>query len=389
MSVALITDSLQLEKLCNRIADAPRVALDTEFHNERSYAARLMVIQLAFDDGVVIVDPLVLRDVRPLAEALARSTLVGHALSSDLKIFADRFGIIPSQVFDTQVAAAFCGFGMAVSLVELVRNITGVRLKKSQTVSDWSSRPFSDGQVEYLVEDVAHLLQLHTRLSQRLDELGRYQWALEECHSLTQIERYRLDPARLYLRIPGANRMNRRELGILCELAMFRDAMARERDIPLKYVIPDDVLAGLVVLRPRRVEDLQQLRRLDAGVRKSLGAGILEAVERGERVAENELPEKPARPLGNQREGLVAVMNVVVTAVAGANGIPSALLAPRSALERVARELPPTREEFDASLALSSWRLQLIGDPLWRLLSGRSTLSIDGYGAGSPRISYS
>jgi len=81
-----------------------RVALDTEFHTERTYAPRLMVVQLAFDDGAVIVDPLAVRDLRPLLEALGDVTVVGHALSSDLKIFADRFDIVPPNVCDTQVA---------------------------------------------------------------------------------------------------------------------------------------------------------------------------------------------------------------------------------------------------------------------------------------------
>ncbi len=387
MNVTLVNAPAEFERLCNRIRNATRVGLDTEFHNEKSYSARLMVIQLAFDDGVAIVDPLTLRDLRPLAETLVGRTVVGHALSSDLKIFADRFDEVPSLIFDTQIAAAFCGYGMAVSLVELVRRITGVHLKKSQTVSDWSFRPLSERQLEYLTDDVAHLLELHTRLESSLAAAGRDEWAREECRSLAAMQRYRPDPARLYLRIPGANRMNRRELGILNELATLRDTIARERDVPLKYVIPDDVLAGLVALHPREAQDFQALRRLDAGIKKALGPRILEAVRRGERLAEEELPPKPARPLANQRDGLVSMMNVAVAAVAAGHDLPAALVAPRPALERIARELPKTREEFDDTLGVSAWRLQLIGDALWRLLCGQSSLRIDGYGAGSPRIS--
>lgn len=388
MNVVLVNAPADLERLCNRISDTPRVGLDTEFHNEKSYSARLMVIQLAFDDGVAIVDPLALRDLRPLAEALIGRAVVGHALSSDLKIFADRFESVPALIFDTQVGAAFCGYGMAVSLVELVRRITGVQLKKSQTVSDWSSRPLTDRQVEYLTDDVAHLLELHTRLKQTLVAAGRYEWALEECQSLSRVDRYRVDPTRLYLRIPGANRMNRRELGILSELASLRDSIARERDVPVKYVIPDDVLAGIVALRPHEAQDLQALRRLDAGIKKALAPRILQAVRRGENLGENELPQKPPNPLANQRDGLVAMMNVAVAAVAARHDLPAALLAPRPALERIARELPKTREDFNQTLGISAWRLHLVGDALWRLLCGESSLCIDGYSAGSPRISF-
>lgn len=382
----MITTPPALAALCERVEKADRVGLDTEFHNERSYAARLMVVQLAFSDGFAIVDPLALSDLAPLAQALCKTTVVGHALTSDLKIFADRFGVVPDDVFDCQAAAAFLGYGMSVSLADLVRDLCGVRLKKSQTVSDWSLRPFSEKQLEYLVDDVAHLLDMHDTLATRLNEKGRLEWALEECRSLTGIERYQSDERRMVARIPGANRMNRRELGILCELVQLRDRLARERDLPLKYIVPDDVLGGLATLRPHRVEDLAQLRRLDAGTRRGLGPQLLEAIRRGEEIPEDELPSKFARPLGNARETLVSLMSVVVGEIARENDLPSSLLAPRAVLERLAREVPPQREGFERALDLSPWRTGLIADSLWRLLSGESGMRIEGYATGEPRI---
>ena len=169
----IVSDRDALAELCKRVSEAPRVALDTEFHAERTYSPRLMVVQIAFDDGTAIVDALALGDLRDLVLALTHTTVVGHALSADLKIFADRFGLVPPRVFDTQVAAAFLGYGMQISLADLVRSVCDVRLAKSQTVSDWSSRPFSQQQVEYLVGDVAHLLALYDALRPRLEEKGR------------------------------------------------------------------------------------------------------------------------------------------------------------------------------------------------------------------------
>jgi ribonuclease D len=383
----MVATPAQLRELCDRIRAAGRVGIDTEFHNERSYTARLMVIQLAFEDGAVIVDPLAIGDLSPLAQALCETTIVGHALTSDLKIFADKWDIVPPGIFDCQVAAAFLGYGMAISLADLVRDLCGLRLKKSQTVSDWSARPFSERQLEYLVDDVAHLLEMHEKLSERLREKGRYDWAIEECRLLADVERYRSEERRMYSRIPGANRMNRRELGVLSEVVKLRDRIARERDLPVKYVMPDDVVGGLATVRPKALDDLAQLRRLDAGTRRSLGSQILEAVRRGEAIPEAELPAKFARPLGNARETLVALMSVLVGELAQENELPASLLAPRASLERVAREVPKTREEFEEVLGLSHWRMQLVAEPLWRLLSGESSLRIEGYSGGDPRIS--
>ena len=194
-----------------------------------------MVVQLAFDDGAAIVDPLAVPDLRPLLEALAETTVVGHALSSDLKIFADRFDEVPTAVFDTQVAAAFLGFGMQISLADLVRELEGVRLAKSQTVSDWSTRPFTSRQLEYLVDDVAHLLPMHDKLQQRLRDAGRLEWALEECAALGEIDRYRSDERRAYLAHSGRDAheppRTRRACG---DGAVCATRMPATRDLPPK-----------------------------------------------------------------------------------------------------------------------------------------------------------
>jgi ribonuclease D len=385
----IVADAGSFDRLCARVEAAERVALDTEFHSERSYAPRLMVVQLAFDDGTAIVDPLAIADLRPLVVRLAEKTVVGHALASDLKIFADRFGIVPPSVFDTQVAASFLGYGLQISLADLVRDVQNVRLAKSQTVSDWSSRPFTPRQLEYLVDDVAHLLAMSDALRERLERMGRYEWALEECAELGEIARYRNDEQRAYLRIPGSTRMSRRELGVLNEIVKLRDRVARERDVPLKYVLPDDVVGGLATLRPKRFDDLAQLRRLEANARRQLGPAILDAVARGEALDERDLPEKPKRLPGASRDTLASLLGVVAGEIAREAGLPPNLLVPRAVLERIAREAPRDRERFEELLALRPWRRDLVADPLWRLLSGEAGLTIEGYADGNPKVRFS
>ncbi|GAC1495161.1 MAG: ribonuclease D [Vulcanimicrobiaceae bacterium] len=388
MNVELIEDQAALAAFCGHIATVDRVALDTEFHNEKSYAARLMVVQLVAGDRVGIVDPLRVANLEPLAEALATKTIVGHALQSDLKIFADRFDRLPATAFDTQLAAAFCGYGMSISLADLVSDLVGIRLRKSQTVSDWSSRPLSEQQIDYLVDDVKHLTAMADALVARLGAAGRLAWFQDEATSLVEMARYRPDPERLYLRVPGAMRMNRRELGILREVATLRDTLARERDVPLKYIIPDDVMSGIVSLRPATRDDLAQLRRLDAGARKAFGDRIVEAVAAGVALADDALPKKPARPPGAEREAIVATLAVLASAIAAENELPPGLLVTRAALERIARELPTDAADVARVLGGSTWRASLVAEPLVALLTGAISLTIDGARSGNPRVSF-
>ena len=386
MTLADTPEALALT--CLRIARSSRVGLDTEFHTEKSYTPHLMVVQLLLDDGVALVDPLALPDLRPLADALAGARVVGHALSSDLRILADAYGELPCEIFDTQVAAAFVGYGLSISLLDLVRDLCGVTLRKSQTVSDWSTRPFTQKQVEYLVDDVRHLFDLEDRLRVRLAARGREAWAEQEMPALSELRTYRADPRRLYLRVSGNARMNRRELAILNELANLRDRYARERNIPLKYVLPDDVMVGLVQLRPKSVDDLAQLRRIDAGTRRNLGERIIDAVRRGEELPEDLLPPRAPKPLGAQREALVSTMAVLVSALAAENDLPTTLLLPRAALERIAREAPQTPDALGDAVNLTSWRRELVVRPLWELLSGDSALRVRGYLDGDPRTAF-
>jgi ribonuclease D len=347
-----------------------------------------MVVQVAFDDAVAIVDPLAIPDLRPLAEALTKATVIGHALSSDLRILEDAFGSLPRDAYDTQVAAAFCCYGMSISLLDLVRDVAGVTLRKSQTVSDWSTRPFTAKQLDYLVDDVRYLFPIADALDEKLRARGRFEWAREEMRTLIDPRTYRSDKRRLYLRVAGNARMNRRELGVLNELALLRETIARERNIPLKYVLPDDVLVGLVGLRPTTVEELSQLRRLDGGMRKHIGTRIIDAIAAGEAIPEDELPPRAPRPLGAQRDALVAAIALLINAVAAANDLPSTLLVSRNEIERIAREGPQTPDALAELLDLTPWRRDLVIGPLWSFLTGERTLRIAGYADGAPRTTW-
>ncbi len=386
MNVTVVDTPEGLIELAARVERAGAIAVDTEFHNERSYAARLMVVQLVVGDDVVLVDPLSVTDLHPLTAAMHATTVVGHALGSDLRIFADRFGSLPAGAFDTQLAAAFLGYGISISLADLVHDLIGIRLRKAHTVSDWSRRPLAPAQIEYLVDDVVHLIPMREKLEARLQERGRVSWFEEESLPLVDPSRYQTDPERLYLRIPGAPRMNRRELGILRELALLRDELARTRDVPLKFIIPDDVMPALVHLRPKSLDDLGQLRRLDAGVRRSFGERILAAVAAGLALDEHDLPSRPSRPRGRDREAVAAALSVLVSGIADEHDLPASLIAPRAVLDRVARELPATPEGVAAELEAGQWRAELVAAPIHELLSGKTALAVHGAANGNPRI---
>ncbi len=224
--------------------------------------------------------------------------------SSDLQDLRRRFGVLPAASFDTQIG----GRVSRLRHLDLAgRSRARPRGRAPAQVADRQrlerATALARHQLEYLVDDVRYLLPLHDALAERLDGRGRLRGSTRSrCRSSTP-PATRSDPERLYLRIPGAMRMNRRELGILRELAVLRDRLGARARRPAE------------VHRSRRRDgrdrppatkvardDFAQLRRMDAGVRKAYGERIVAAVARGAALHEDGPPAKPARPRGQDRE---------------------------------------------------------------------------------------
>ena len=86
------------------------------------------------------------------------------------------------------------------------------------------------------------------------------------------------------------------------------------------------------------------------------------------------------------RDTLVSLMSIVVGEIARAHDLAPSLLVPRAALERISRELPSDPKAFAEAMELSPWRLELVAEPLQRLLRGEASLGVEGYAQGDPNI---
>ena len=121
-----IRDASGLQQLVEHLAEAPRIALDTEFMRERTYYAKLCLVQVATPEVLAAVDPLAIEDLRPLWDVVnGGAEVVLHAASQDLEIIAGLSGAVPQKHFDTQVAAAFLGYGDSIGYARLMDRVIG------------------------------------------------------------------------------------------------------------------------------------------------------------------------------------------------------------------------------------------------------------------------
>lgn len=374
-----ITTTDELRDFCDRAKSYPYVTVDTEFLRERTYYSKLCLVQLAYPgDGkndAVLVDP--------LSEELRLDPLVGlfrnpdvvkvfHAARQDLEIFFVDYDVIPHPLFDTQVAAMVCGFGEQVSYETLVRKIVQTGLDKTSRFTDWSQRPLSDAQKTYALADVTHLRRIYEWLAKSLEDSGRTRWVQEELAILSDPGTYTTLPEDAWLRVKTRSNAPR-FLGVIRELARFREHYAQTNNVPRSRVFKDDALVELASTKPGNMSELGKSRLLLREARKgAIADGILAAVKAGVDCPKADLPvPDTSRDRLQVNPALADLLRVLLKAKTEASGVASRLIAPTSDLDAIAagmRDVP----------ALKGWRREVFGEDALRLCDGKIALSAKG-----------
>jgi ribonuclease D len=338
--VSLITTTKELAAACQRLARHPFVAVDTEFLRETTFWPILCVVQIASDDEALAIDALAEGiDLQPLLRLMANEDVVKvfHAARQDLEIFWKLAGVLPTPLFDTQVAAMVCGYGEQVSYSELAQSICRVTIDKSSRFTDWARRPLAEAQIEYAIGDVTHLRDIYKALSKRVEAAGRRSWLEDEMKTLTSPATYEQHPERAWERFRTRARKPR-DLAVLMELAAWRESEAQARDVPRARVLKDDVLVELALAAPRSVEALGNLRAFPRGMARSRAGGeILEAIERGLARDPKTLPKiERERRNGANVAATVELLKVLLRQVSEDSGVAGKMIATVDDLEAIA-----------------------------------------------------
>ena len=205
---------------------------------------------------------------------------------------------------------------------QLAKDLVDVTIDKADTFTDWSVRPLSDTQLTYAAEDVLHLIRIYALLRERLEREGRLGWLAEDFDRLADPATYEVDPHRQYLRVKRASTLDRRSLGVLREVAAWRETEAQRRDLPKRWLVSDESLVEIARRRPKSIEQLSAIRGVNERVASRQGAGLLEAIRRGEQVPEEELPRIPKRSrMPRDAQPLADLLSAVVRVRAAEHGV--------------------------------------------------------------------
>ncbi len=337
-------------------------ALDTEFMRERTYFPQLALVQCADARGdVMLVDPIGDGVCGALTAAVGQAHALMHSASEDLVAFRHALGVLPRQLYDTQIAAAFAGLGPGVGYQALVKTLLDVDLAKAETRSDWLRRPLSEQQLSYAADDVRHLHAATEALEDRLETRGHRERAHADMARMLENAREDRDDPQPHLTMRPAAAFDRLAQARLRRLLRWRDAMARVKDLPKRWLLDNDVALGLARQPPKTAAAL---------------ASALEGTRAAKRMAEDiaDLLSPPLdadeanMPLATDVERVdrarLKAMQAVVATQAAALDLPEGLLSARKHLESLLGDGQWPR-------ALEGWRREVLEAPLRGVLDAK------------------
>jgi len=363
----LIKTNQELNTCCQHWQSKAFLGMDTEFMRVNTFYPQLALIQVNDGDAIYLIDPLGISEWEAFAELMLSPGVVKifHSCSEDLGVFVRHFGLLPTPLFDTQIANAFLNEGFGLSYQNLVAAQSGHELPKGETRSDWLQRPLTQQQLQYAALDVEYLPAIYLAQKEQLQEQGRLSWVEEDCQLLSGNYREELaqDFSQAYLGFSAAWQLNGEQLRLLKLLAEWREKRARQRDKPKNWIVQDKSILEIARYQPQALQELKAIDSLSVNFIRYEGEAILQLVRQAQDLPPlaNDLP----RPLSNAQKKLFKKAQALVRQKAESVGLPVEILGRKRLLLAVFNVWLASQSETQQAVDITSLTLpdELLG---WR-----------------------
>ena len=178
----MVEDQQTLVEVARSLLDQPAISVDTEADSLHHYQEKVCLIQISDHTRDIIVDPLQVPDLSPLAEVFSNPAMVKifHGADYDVVSLKRDHGFETRNIFDTMLACQFLGFPR-IGLADLINRFFGIEIDKRYQRHDWAQRPLMPEHLDYARGDTHWLLALREILTYKLEKVGRLEHVLEEC----------------------------------------------------------------------------------------------------------------------------------------------------------------------------------------------------------------
>lgn len=361
-----IDQEQQLAEFIDHLKQQPAFAIDTEFMRISTYHPQVCLLQIATFSQLAIIDPLAIADLTALIEIINDDTIckVMHAARQDLEIFYLLGNKVPQNVFDTQIGAAILGYDEQISYANLVQKVCNIELDKAQRRSNWSKRPLAKKQLDYAIKDVEYLLQIYTFCQKKLQQHCRYSWFEAEIKKLCRLENYIVEPQNMWKKIRGQQRLNCQQLGVLKQLASWREQLALQKNKPRRWIVSDVELLKLALKQPINAAALAQCEGISEQTIERYQEVIIANIKNSRNLP---ISNQPRPSLSAAERQLAEYLFLIGKLVASEHNIALNRLLKKDEVEAFVsgeRDLP----------FLHGWRKLLIGDTLLLALENKINL---------------
>ncbi len=382
-----VTTPEQLTELCQQLADCDRIGFDTEFVSEDTFRPELCLVQVVSRHGMAIIDPQPIGNLDEFWNLLADGShvTIAHAAREELNFCLTAINEPLANLFDTQIAAAFCSTEYPAAYSSVVTRFLGHRPNKGEQRTDWRRRPLSDDQLAYALEDVRYLFELHDVLSEKISALGRDSWLAEETDNfVTEVIASRT--RQRWRKVSGIGGLGARNLAIVRELWRWRQAEAERRDVPPKRILRDDLLVELAKRKNPNPDKVRAIRGMNYRPLKNSLAEIAACIECGLTADVDDLASRGQGSMPPQLQLLGQFLMPALTSICRSAQMAASLTGTASDLrDMIAFQLgfgnfSDVDDDAPADQLPSlarGWRADFIGNIIDDLLMGRKSIRIE------------
>ncbi len=378
MSHVTVTTAAQLAELCQQLRSAKRIGFDTEFVSEDTFRPELCLIQVATEELMAVVDPQGIEDLTPFWEVLSQGDhiTIAHAAREEINFSLHAVGAPPANLFDTQIAAAFCSNEYPAAYSSVVSRFLSRRLAKGEQRTDWRRRPLTDAQVHYALEDVRYLHELHDKIMGKLVKARREAWLAEEMQTFTE-EVTAARSRKRWRRVSGIGNLAPRNLAVVRELWEWRQQEAERRDLPPRRILRDDLIVELAKQKVARPEKIKSIRGMQYGQLKKSTDDIAAAVQRGLDASLDDFKRERGKAPPPQLNLLGQFLSPAIASVCRGKHVAASLTGTASDFrDMIADHLGFGTEDGDPPALRKGWRAELIGNLINDLLDGKKSIRI-------------
>jgi len=372
-----------LDDLCARLRGSTRIGFDTEFVSEDTFRPELCLVQVIAEGGaagdvLAVIDPQPIGDLAPFWRTLAEGehVTIAHAAREEINFCVHSIARPPANLFDTQLAAAFCSPEYPAAYSSVVQRLLNERPSKGEQRTDWRRRPLSDAQIDYALEDVRYLFPLHDKITHKVEKHGRTAWMEQETADFVD-EVIAARTRQRWRKVSGSGGLPVRSLAIVRELWLWRQAEAERRDLPPKRVLRDDLIVELAKKKSDREDKIKAVRGMLHGQLKKAIPDIAAAVKRGLEASTDDLVGPRRKPPPPQLQVLGQFLAPAINSLCNRAQLAPALACTATDIrDLISFRLGWMRDEDDPPRLASGWRAELIGNLIDELLAGTKSIRI-------------